>query len=580
MTDQPGQSTPQVATANVKRKSSRFNPVWVIPIVALLVGGYMVFKNAMKENTVIVVTFKDASGVEAGKTVVKLRDIVIGKVKSVHVAEDLAEITVKMEFPDVAANRFTEKTRFWIVKPRIGLGGVSGLDTLLSGAYIEVDPGEFKTDKPVTEYVGLEQPEIYQLGNPGTHYRLKAYSLGSLGRESPIKYRDIEVGQVTRYELAKDNSSVNIDIFIREPFDKLVKTDTRFWNISGLKVDLGAEGIKLDLDSLATLIAGGIAFNTSDLSAGQQAKAGSEFTLYKTEKENIAEETQVLAFNVPLKLYFEKGVKGLKEGAPVEFKGLRVGTVTTVSIDYQESSDELRTFAIVKIEPGRLPVEGPDATEPEAERTANIHRFFEKMAARGLRAKLQTGNLLTGQSLVVFAMFPNAEPQPLEYVEGLAVFPTMSEGLDDIVAKIDTTLVKINAILAKVDAIPITEIGKDLAQTMDDINSIPFARIGNDLAQTMDDINGLPITQIGDNLATSTSRLEAIPYERITSNLDRTLANLDALIGSLNAAQGGAMGLQTLRALDEITKAAAALRGMADYLERHPEALLRGKKGP
>jgi len=580
MIDQPGQSTPQVATANVKRKSSRFNPVWVIPIVALLVGGYMVFKNAMKENTVIVVTFKDASGVEAGKTVVKLRDIVIGKVKAVHVAEDLATITVTMEFPDVAANHFTEKTRFWIVKPRIGLGGVSGLDTLLSGAYIEVDPGGLKTDKPVTEYVGLEQPEIYQLGNPGTHYRLKAYSLGSLGRESPIKYRDIEVGQVTRYELAKDNSSVDIDIFIREPYDKLVKMDTRFWNISGVKVDLGAEGINLDLESLATLIAGGIAFNTSDLSAGPQAKAGSEFTLYNTEKENIAEETELLAFNVPLKLYFEKGVKGLKEGAPVEFKGLRIGTVTKVSVDYREQSEELLTYAIVKVEPARLPVEGPYATVPEAERTANIHRFFEKMATRGLRAKLQTGNLLTGQSLVVFAMFPNAEPQPVEYVEGLAVFPTMSEGLDDIVAKIDSTLVNINAILAKVDAIPITQIGNDLAQTMGDINAIPFDRIGNGLAQTMDDISGLPISQIGDNLATSTSRLEAIPYERIASNLDRTLANLDALIGSLNAAQGGAMGLQTLRALDEITKAAAALRGMADYLERHPEALLRGKKGP
>jgi paraquat-inducible protein B len=545
----------------VKKKSSGFNPVWVIPIVALLVGGYMVFKNALKDNTRIVVTFKDASGVEAGKTVVKLRDIVIGKVKTVEVAEDLAKITVTMDFPSVPAERFTEKTRFWIVKPRIGLGGVSGLETLLSGAYIEVDPGQIKPGKPVKEFVGMEQPQIYQLGDPGTHYVLKAQSLGSLSRESPIKYRDVEVGQVTRYELAKDNSSVDIDIFIRQPYDSLVKADTRFWNISGLQLDASAAGLKLDLASLTTLIAGGIAFSTSDLSTGPQARAGNEFTLYKTEKENIEEDTELLAFNVPLKLYFENGVKGLQEGAPAEFKGLRIGTVAKVSIEYVESSDDLRTFAIVKVEPGRLPVEGAYADQPDAERTRNIQKFFEKMALQGGRAQLQSGNLLTGQSLVVFDFFPNSSPESVKYVAGMAVFPTMPESLDDILAKIDRTVTNLNGILVKLDKVPIED-------------------IGNDLAQTMGDINAIPITEIGDNLSSTTARLEALPYDQLTTKLDQALANLDALIESLNAAKGGALGVQTLRALDEITGAAAALRGMADYLERHPEALLRGKKGP
>jgi paraquat-inducible protein B len=343
---------------------------------------------------------------------------------------------------------------------------------------------------------------------------------------------------------------------------------------------VGAEGLKLDMASLTTLVAGGIAYNTSDLSTGPQAKAGSEFTLYKTEKENIAEETQVLAFNVPFKLYFEKGVKGLQVGAPVEFKGLRIGTVASVSVDFEESSEELRTYAIVKIEPGRLPVEGPYVDKSDAERTRNIHTFFETMAARGMRAQLQTGNLLTGQSLVVFGMFPYVKPEPVKYVEGLAVFPTRPESLDDILAKVDKTLANVNEILAKVDSIPITQIGDDLAQTMKDINAIPFDRIGNDLAQTMDDINAMPITEIGENLETATARLDALPYEQISNNLDQALVNLNELIRSLNAAKGGAMGVQTLRTLDEITKAAAALRGMADYLERHPEALLRGKKGP
>ena len=561
MTDQPAPSTPAVATANVKQKSKGLNPVWFVPVIALLVGGWMVFKSALNENTQIVVTFKDATGIEAGKTPVKLRDIEVGKVTAVDISNDLATISVTMEFPNIPADRFTDKTRFWIIKPRVGLGGVSGLDTLLSGAYIEADPGEVSGGKPAKEFVGLEHPEIYQLGNPGTHYRLKSVTLGSLGRESPIKYRDVSVGQVTRHQLAEDNSSVKIDIFIRAPYDKLVKKDTRFWNISGFKADVGAEGVSLDMDSIATLIAGGIAFSTSDPATGSQAAAKSEFLLHKTEKENIEEEPELLAFNVPFKLLFERGVKGLQVGAPAQFKGIRIGTVAKVSMEYAEDKESLRTYAIVKIEPGRLPLDDDFGDESDAERTTKLHGFFEAMADRGMRAQLQTGSFLTGQSMVVFDVFPNAAPKQVKYEDGLAVFPTRPETLGDILTKVESTVISLNEILAKVDAIPITEIGNDLAQTMDQINSIPF-------------------TEIGKNLGATTAKLEALPYGQIIKDMDETLASLDALIESLNVAKGGALGMQALNALNEITKAASALRGMANYLERHPEALLRGKKGP
>ena len=394
MTDQPEHSPPQAATANVKHKSKGFNPVWVVPILAILIGGWMVLQGVFKENTQIVVTFKDASGIEAGKTEVKLRDIVIGKVIAVDVAEDLASISVTLEFPNVPASRFTDKTRFWIVKPRIGLGGVSGLDTLLSGAYIEADPGPHGEAALQESFVGLEQPDIHQLGDPGTHFVLKADTLGSLSRESPVKYRDLQVGQVTKYELADDNSSVSIDIFIREPYDKLVKADTRFWNISGIKADVGAEGVKLTMESVATLIAGGVAFKTEKPSNSTPASPGSEFILHKSEKENIEEETLALAFNVPLKMYFKSGVKGLQEGAPAEFKGLRIGTVSRVAMDFQEETEELLTYAVVKIEPGRLPLKDVHSHKSDEVRTELLHKFFASMADRGLRAQLRTGNLL------------------------------------------------------------------------------------------------------------------------------------------------------------------------------------------
>ena len=560
MTEPPAQSPEQIATANVKQKSKGFSPVWIIPIIAVLVGGWMVFKNALDENTVIEVTFKDASGIEADKTVVKLRDVVIGKVTAVNFSKDLSNVKVMLLFEDVPADRFNEKTRFWVVRPRIGIGGVSGLGTLLSGPYIAVDPSDIKGGNPVTKFVGLEQPELYQLGNPGTSYKLKTDSLGSLSRESPVKYLDLEVGQVTRYELAKDNTAVDVDIFIRDPYDKLVKKDTRFWNISGLNVEVGNTGVKVNMASIAALISGGVAFSTSDLSTGAQARAGSVFNLYKTETEDPSEAAEVLAFNVPLKLYFEKGVHGLVEGAQVQYKGLRIGTVAKISIEFDEANELLRTFAIVKIEPDRLPADDTDYdNRTDAERTKAVHEFFERMADRGMRGQLKTDNLLTGRTLVQFDIFPDAKPAKVIYTD-MAVFPTMASSLSDMIQKIDEAVTKTNSIMAKIDAMPLAE-------------------IGNELAEITASINAIPITEIGKGLAETTEKIKLLPYGETSKDLKNTLTNIDSLVRSLNAAKGGVIGIQTREALSEIMKAASALRGLAAYLERHPEALLKGKRG-
>ncbi len=365
MTDQPATSKSRVSTANVKQKSKGFSPVWVIPIVAALVGGWMVFQNLIEENAKIEVTFKSAAGIEAGKTLLKVRDIVVGKVTAVEFTKDLGVIKVAMEFEGIGPEHITDKTRFWVVKPRIGAGGVSGMDTLLSGAYIEADPGE--GGEPAVKFTGMEEPGVYQLGNPGTSYRLEASTLGSLSRGSPIKYRDVAVGQVTRYKLAEDSVSVDIEIFIRAPYDKLVKKDTRFWNISGLDVEAGAEGFKLQMASIATLISGGVAFSDVDSSSGAQAEANSVFTLYQHEDEQeVAEE---VAFYVPAKLYFRNGVNGLVAGAPLEYKGLRLGTVEKVTAELNEDKTDMTTIAAVRIEPDRLPEESNSRGESREFRT-------------------------------------------------------------------------------------------------------------------------------------------------------------------------------------------------------------------
>jgi paraquat-inducible protein B len=555
MTDTPTQPAARISTADVKHKSKGFSAIWVIPIVAAVIGGWMVFQNLLQEKPVIEVTFKDAAGIEAGKTLVKLRDITIGKVTKVAFAKDLGIIRVTLEFDGIKAEHIKDSTRFWVVKPRIGIGGVSGLDTLLSGAYIDADPGE--GGEPATEFVGMEEPGNYQLGNPGTSYRLKAVTLGSLSRGSPVKYRDVAVGHVTRYKLAENGEAVGVEIFIRAPFDKLVKQDTRFWNISGVEVNVGAEGVKVDMESVATLIAGGVAFSNTDASSGKQAKADSVFNLYQAEnEEDVAEE---VAFYIPMKLYFKDGVSGLLAGAPVEYKGLRLGTVEKITAELSEDESDMLTFASIRIEPHRLPGVQSQSNINDGEDIKSAYLFFEKLAAQGVRAQLKTGNLLTGKALVSLEHFPDAKPEPIKYVDGIAIFPTVPESLAGVMQKVDGIMTKVNQILAKIDAIPIT-------------------RIGNNLEEVTAKINKIPIVEIGDNVADATATIESIPVTRLSNDLAKTLESINALVQSLNAARGGVLGVQTREALNEITRAAHALRGMAEYLERHPEALLKGRK--
>jgi paraquat-inducible protein B len=515
MTDKPTQPMAEIPEADAKHKHRGISAIWIIPLVAAVIGGWLVLQDALKEKVMVNVAFKSADGLEAGKTEVKLRNIVVGKVKQVIFAKDLSSIKVTIEFDNLEKNHITDKMRFWVVKPRIGLAGVSGLDTLLSGAYIEVDPGD--GGKPTRDFVGLEEPGIYQLGNPGTSYTLKTDKLGSLGRGSPVKFRDVEVGFVTRYKLAEDDSNVEVEIFIHAPHDKLVEDNTRFWNISGLKVDVGATGLQVHMNSVATLIAGGIAFSTDSDSADTQAREHTAFTLYDTEKPDIEEE---LTFKVPMKLYFERGVAGLDKGAPVEFKGLRVGTVADIAAESSKDHTAIRTFAIINIEPDRLPgyagikagYDG-DTKLSNSERINRVHKFFEATVKQGLRGQLKNGNLVTGKSLITLDIFPDAKKETIKYVDGVPVLPTVPESL---VGLLD--------------------------------------RINNIMRQ-----------------------LESLPVEEIATNLKQATASINGLAQSLNASDGGMMGDQAREVMDELTKASRSIRGLTEYLERHPESLLKGR---
>ncbi|MCW8933472.1 MAG: MlaD family protein [Gammaproteobacteria bacterium] len=498
----------KIPKAKLKTREKSISPVWVIPIIAALMGSWLVFKGAIKENVFVEVTFKSAAGLEAGKTPVKLRNVKVGELTEVKFSEDLSQVIVVMELTGVSRERLTDTTQFWVVKPRVGVEGVSGLDTLLSGAFIEIDPGE--GGKPVKKFTGLESPQIYQLGNPGTKYLLNSDSLGSLSRGSPVKYRGINVGSVTRYELVDDHSHVEIEVFIEAPHDKFVTDYSRFWNASGLNIELGAKGFDFNMESIGSLLAGGIAFTNDNAPAeSRQAKENNLYTLHNKEGPEIEE---ILTFGAPMKLYFEEGVSGLSVGAPVEYKGIRLGTVVDVGVEANDDRNNIITFAMVDIEPERLPVKTVDENLSRKERIKNVYQYFEHMVEQGMRAQLKS-NILTGQSLIVLDVFTEVDKKRLEYKTGFVVVPTVPETVTGIIKQVNELL----------------------------------------------------------------SRLKSLPVESIGGNLDEATKNINNLINSLNVEEGGMTGVQANETMNELSKAARSIRVVSEYLERHPEALIKGK---
>ncbi|MFV2059833.1 MAG: intermembrane transport protein PqiB [Gammaproteobacteria bacterium] len=510
MTNTDNHSTSNKLPKALNKTKIGISTVWIIPIIAALIGGWMVFKSAFEIKAIAKVTFVDASGLEVGKTAVKFRDIKIGELTELKISDDLTKVIAIIKFKGVKQKRLTTSTRFWVVKPRIGLGGISGLDTLISGAYIEVDPGI--GGQPTNEFIGLETPDIYQIGNAGTIYTLQTNKLGSLFRGSPVKFRGINVGNVTKYKLTEDHSRVEIQIFIEAPHDKYITNNTRFWNISGIQIEMNAEGIKFDMESVVTLVSGGISFSTANNLNQEmiQAKENTVFRLYQTEKPKIEE---IISFGVQMKLYFADGVSGLSVGAPVEFKGFRVGTVVDVGAEEKWNKTEILTYAMIDIEPDRLPVINRKKFSSDKLRKQAVHKFITTMVNRGMRAQLKIKNLITQKSLITMDFFPTAKKETVKYINGIPVLPTVPKSLNGILRKVDN-------ILTKIDAMPIEEMSK---------------------------------------------------------NLDQTMVNINNLVKSLNATEGGMMGLQIDQALTELRKAARSIRAMAEYLERHPEALLKGK---
>lgn len=541
------------------RTRSRLSIVWIIPLVAALVGGWLAYKALTEKGPTVTITFQSAEGLEAGKTKVRYKDVEVGKVEAINLSEDLSKVVVTASLVKGAENYLNEETRFWVVRARVGGGQVSGLGTLFSGAYIGIDPGEGK--ESMRHFVGLEKPPPVAMDTPGRKFTLRAEKLGSLDVGSPVHFRQIKVGQVVGYDLAPAGRAVNIEIFIHEPHDKRVYKNTRFWNAGGLSVALDARGVKVNTESLLALVIGGVAFETPEnLEPGGAADDDTVFPLY-ADYESIQEKTYTLKQYYVL--YFDDSIRGLSIGAPVEFRGITLGEVADISLEYAKESMSFRIPVLIAIEPERIAVDQEAGKDQE--------ELLERLIAKGLRAQLKTGSLLTGQLFVDLGFYPEA-PAMLRRA-----------GASGRYLEIPTT------------PAPLKEITDNLISTLNKIGKIPFEELSQSLARSIDDV--------GQTAKTVDSNFREIKqdFESATEALKQTLEETRALASQLNQDSAPAL-TQTLtqtqrtlaaaedvlssdaplyhnlqNTLNELSQAARAFRELADYLERHPDSLLRGK---
>jgi len=540
-----------VPEADIRTQKRRISIVWLVPLVAVVIGGWLVYKAISEKGPTITITFKSADGLEAGKTKIKYKDVEVGRVGSIVLSKDLSHVIVKAEFVKGSKNYLSQNTRFWVVRARVAAGGVSGLGTLFSGAYIGIDPG--KPGTPATHFEGLEVPPVVTTDLPGSHFVLRASSLGSLNVGAPVYFRRIEVGQVISYQLDEDGQAVTVKVFVHDPHHELVRKNTRFWEASGLDVAIGAEGIRVDTESFVTLMIGGIAFDTpANMEPDEPAEENDVFDLYKS-RESISEKTY--ARKNKWLLHFDSGVRGLKAGAPVELQGIQMGQVLDVNLEFDVDKEAFKIPVLIEIEPDRVKASG------QLPKGAEGQKIMDFLVEKGLRAQLKTGNLITGQLLVAIEMHPEAPPAKINWEGRYPELPTVPTAMEEITTSL-------TQLLNKFEKLPVEQIGNDLRDTIAGAKQlINSAELENS------------ITALNETLGQAQKFVAALnkgiapELKTAVSNLNTALIQAEKLTKSLNSN----VAPQLDRTLRELQAAARSIKVWAAYLERNPEALIRGK---
>lgn len=475
-------------------KIKRWSPVWIIPIVTALIGAWILFYHFSHQGPVVTLVTTTAEGLEAGKTKIKSRSVDVGIVETVTLSEDLSKVVVEARLNSGMGKLLRQDSAFWVVKPQIGRGGVSGLGTLLSGAYIELQPGN-KGKAGKSDYQLLDAPPLASPDAKGLRIILDSEKSGQLNAGDPVLFRGYRVGSVETSYFDPKMRAMRYQLFVSAPYDQLVTSNVRFWKDSGVAFDMSAQGMRVEMGSLATLFSGGVSFDVPDgWDRGEQAKEKTEYQLFDNQR---SIQDSLYTVHKDYLMFFSDSIRGLQPGAPVEFRGIRLGTVAQVPF-YKEGmmqrlDNDYRIPVLIRIEPDRF--------QKQLGGNFDIEGHLKDAEARGMRAALKSANLLTGSLYIDLDFYPQekAWKGPRELF-GYPLMPTTSGGLAQIQQKLMQTLDKINAMPLNP---MINEATKTLAesqktmkstqQTMQSLNDIIASKemkaLPQDMQKTLQELN-------------------------------------------------------------------------------------------
>lgn len=539
--------SPDIPSAPIeKRNPRRLSSVWLIPFIAIALGAWLVWNHYLSLGPIATIAYETGDGVIAGKTKVRCRSVDVGTVVAVNLTGDLQGVRTTIRMDKDARHLLREDSQFWIVRPRVsGAGVISGLGTIVSGSYIELAPGV--SDELSSRFVGLERPPVTPLSVPGLRVTLLANEAESLAAGSPISFKGITVGRIESRDFQGDHGEVKFDAFIEDTYAHLVTSNTRFWNAAGIDLSLSADGFRMRTGSLGSLVAGGVEFGLPEgTDSGAPTSDGTVFRLHQDrEKPN----NQPINARLTYMLLFKESVRGLRAEAPVEFRGIPVGSVTSISFDHYPQDPDHRVPVLIKIDPDLI----ADHGHGDDAGTDSISECVQE----GLRASLKTGSLLTGQLFVDLDFKPNAEPAEVVQIGEYATLPTASSGL----ARIEDKLV---LVLDKLEALPVEPVLDTTTQVLVSIDAAT-----KEAQETL-----ASLTKASESLEAllNSESTQSVPIE-----IQNTLASIQKSLEGVG--QDSVLYRDLYRTLDELRDSLQSIRQLADGVERKPNSLLFGKGG-
>lgn len=526
-----------------RTKARRISSIWLVPVVALAIGVWMAYDTVSSRGALVLLNMTHAEGVEPGKTLVKVKDVTVGRVESVTLINDFTQAQARLRMLDGTDRMLTEDAQFWVVKPRIGREGVTGLGTILSGAYIELEPGSGEPGR--REFESLVQPPVMRRGEAGVSVRLFGEDANQLSPGDPVTFRGYTVGRIQTVEFDIETQQNQFRAFVQEPFAQLVTSNVRFWQSSGISMQLGADGLRVDIGSLESVLAGGVTFDyVNEARQGKQVSDDAEFRLFRDRDSAQQEGFTEFADYI---LLVEQSVRGLTMGAPVEFRGIRIGTVLQVPYTGGEnlgrSLVEQRVPVLIRLEPERL---GSNLGAVDID---TWQRQLEGTFERGLRASLKSGNILTGALFVdlVFsdeAYLPELSHQ-YQQAYSYQIFPMLAGG------------------------------GGSLEQQVGDLisnlNQLDFSALGEQAQQTLA-ASEQALASI-ESMTQGISELLAQPgIQDLPVRLQSTLAELERMLAGFST--DAPVYNDATRAIQSLERILRDLEPFAESLGEQPSSLL------